>query len=368
MSQDLAVGTYDDHPVPYFVSRGLVTMLVPDQLLKCAVFIGIRRDGRFLPRATGFLTAYTDHQVRFLQAVTAEHVVSGLLSINETIWCRVNLTNGDTAEYEMPASAWKFHPDERTATDVAVCPLRGHVDDPGHQTVNWDHHSLALNDRFSISATNDVMAQKQIGTGDEICVVGLFRSHFGKQRNTPIVRIGNIALLKGEPVHTKFKGYVDGYLIEAHSIGGLSGSPVFVSMPPLRVLGGTIVQTQGRQFYLLGLMHGHFDIADLNQDSVVEDARDATSGINTGVGVVIPVEKIIETVQHPDLAAERYEVAMKMREEEGATPDAESTAADLAISDAETASHDPHENPDHREDFNSLVGAAAKRRRPNEKT
>jgi hypothetical protein len=48
-------------------------------------------------------------------------------------------------------------------------------------------------------------------------------------------------------------------------------------------------------------MHGHFDIANLNEDTVVDSEAEVSGGINTGIGVVIPVEKILETIDQPEL-------------------------------------------------------------------
>jgi hypothetical protein len=62
---------------------------------------------------------------------------------------------------------------------------------------------------------------------------------------------------------------------EARSIGGLSGSPVFVSMAPTRIIDGHTQFTWGAQFLSLGLMHGHFDIRNLNEDSAIDSLSDA---------------------------------------------------------------------------------------------
>jgi len=51
----------------------------------------------------------------------------------------------------------------------------------------------------------------------------------------------------------------------------------------------------------------------------VDDAGERGS-INTGIGVVIPVEKIIETIEHPDFVCARSEEAARVRKV-GATPD-----------------------------------------------
>jgi hypothetical protein len=57
--------------------------------------------------------------------------------------------------------------------------------------------------------------------------------------------------------------------------------------------------------YLLGLMHGHFDVENLTEDVVVDDGGDGSRGIHTGIGVVIPVEKLIETLSLPELVEKR---------------------------------------------------------------
>ena len=160
-----------------------------------------------------------------------------------------------------------------------------------------------------------------MGIGDEVVIIGLFTSHYGVDHNVPIVRIGNIAAIQDEPVKTKYCGYMDAHLIEARSIGGLSGSPVFLLRPPVSVqmqkssspghLLGQAGFTSGQALFLLGLVHGHFDV-DAVGDVVSEDASTGNS-INTGIGVVVPVEKIIETINDPDWVAERTRLNLEQR-------------------------------------------------------
>jgi hypothetical protein len=66
-----------------------------------------------------------------------------------------------------------------------------------------------------------------IGIGDAVFITGLFSHHPGKARNLRVIRVGNIAAMPDEPVKTQ-RGEMEAYLIEARSLGGLSGSPVFV--------------------------------------------------------------------------------------------------------------------------------------------
>ena len=111
----------------------------------------------------------------------------------------------------------------------------------------------------------------------------------------------------------------------------------------------------GQGAALLGLMHGHFDVPNLNED-VVADEDEPSRGIHTGIGVVIPMQKILETIEHPELVAMRKKIVADLRKQNGAKAD--------VISDDEGGAAPPASdaNPKHREDFNFLVGAAAQKR------
>jgi hypothetical protein len=50
--------------------------------------------------------------------------------------------------------------------------------------------------------------------------------HEGRQKNSPTARFGNIAQMPNEPVIIK-RFEQECFLVEARSIGGYSGSPVF---------------------------------------------------------------------------------------------------------------------------------------------
>ena len=75
--------------------------------------------------------------------------------------------------------------------------------------------------------TEKVIKENEIEVGEEVFVTGLFSHHHGQSKNIPIVRVGNISAMPEEKIQTK-EHLMDAYLIEARSIGGLSGSPVFV--------------------------------------------------------------------------------------------------------------------------------------------
>jgi hypothetical protein len=243
-----------------------------------------------------------------------------------------------------------------------VCPFTTTFLDgnSGNHVQFGDTASIQLNGPKSLFPTPEFAAET-IRPGGDVAIIGLFRSHYGANRNIPIMRVGNIAAVLGEPVKT-YAGYMEAYLIEARSIAGLSGSPVFaVRAPELTVIEG-MARAQGKSFSdspygfaLLGLMHGHFDVPNLNEDVVTDESQPERS-VHTAIGVVIPVQKIMETIQHPDLTDMRKKAAEKLRKE-GATPD-------LASDDVEASSPANAVNPNHREDFNSLLDAAVRKREP----
>jgi hypothetical protein len=284
-------------------------MLVPDHIRKTVLFIGIKEDGKFRPRATAFIVSGIELDMRLGFLVTADHVVAQLLGNRHDIWLRTNRKDGTAEELSIPSDAWWFSP-EANRTDVAICQINFRDED--------DVYAISLNGDKAMVATENVIREHHIGVGEEVAIIGLFRSHHGHERNVPIVRIGNIAAMTEEPVKTKEYGYVDAYLIEARSVGGLSGSPVFVNMAPTRIVEGRTTFTKGSQFYLLGLMHGHFDIRNLNDDTVVEDAG---GNINTGIGVVIPVSKITDIIYEPERVKERRRLIIDQRRTSGVTPD-----------------------------------------------
>jgi hypothetical protein len=86
------------------------------------------------------------------------------------------------------------------------------------------------------------------------------------------------------------------------------------------------------RFRLLGLMHGHFDIKNLKEDTAIDSAGDGTGGINTGIGVVIPVEKILETLDQPGIVEMRKKAGDELRKANGATADFAKRGADATPS------------------------------------
>jgi hypothetical protein len=325
-------------------------MWVPDETKSTVVYLGYCKDDKFTAKATAFITVVKTDGHDFYHVVTAQHNIGRLYEPTQLGMpdkgepcLSINKWTGTREITPIPYSAWHFHP-ASGPNDVAVMPF------------TFDDHTNEITViPLDSSVSDQSISERKIGLGDEVFIPGLFVHHVGRKRNIPIVRIGSIAGMPEEPVKTRM-GYLDAYLIEARSIGGLSGSPVFVHVDVLRQGDRNVVATPGRWFYLLGLMHGHFDVDVLEADAaVIDDVAGPRDSIHTGIGVVIPASKIVETIMQPDLLNERQQIARKIQMQGAATPD--HSSADEKIAAAESTLGG---NPAHREDFNRLASAASK--------
>jgi hypothetical protein len=336
-------------------------VFVPNLIRKCVAFVGIEYDdGSFVPKATGFFAHAGEGDIQRSHFVTAEHVVVNIKEkivkderekgIKGKLSVRLNIKDGGSEGVPLHEAQWWSHPDLDNLSDVAVTPC-------SFAKEYFDHFPLPLYGAVVGASSTGHLKRPGAALGQEIAIVGLFRHHRGNQRNEPIVRIGHIAAMPEERVWTGYCGYTEAYLVEANSIGGLSGSPVFVNLThsgPITMNVGGVNRYESqfemvdfRVYMLMGLMHGHWDLPNLT-DAATDDAR-GSENINTGVGVVIPVQKIIETLYHPELLEMRKKLEERERRESGAKPDLADDASPRA-SDA---------NPNHREDFDILMKKAA---------
>ncbi|WP_315774896.1 MULTISPECIES: hypothetical protein [unclassified Bradyrhizobium] len=276
-------------------------MYVADFVKQCVLFIGNRDDNtnEFVPRGTGFIVTLKEGPLGFRYLVTAEHVIRSIISRGWDVLVRSNLLEGGVREDSWAGARWYTHPTE--SCDVAIATIDMLPDEEFKQIVLRSDEP----DR-GIAATAEAMKQNRWGLGDEVLIVGLFISHYGRRRNVPIVRVGNLSMMREEPVYTRYCGELDAYLVEARSIGGISGSPVFLHTP----LPNSVNATQIR---LLGLVHGHFDVSGLTGERDEETEGRARGGINTGIGVVIPVERILETLDQAELVAIRRSAVVEAK-------------------------------------------------------
>jgi hypothetical protein len=203
------------------------------------------------------------------------------------------------------ASDWIRHPDEQT--DIAVCPL---ADD-----LRADDRSLYTYKSISPGhmITPDRMLEYNIGIGDDTFVVGRFVNHDGVQRNQPSVRFGAIAQMPKDKIKTE-TGWQEAFLVEAKSIAGYSGSPVFALISEVR--SPKYKAEQGVEptelFMFLGI-----DCSHIIERQPVYNANETKSGMyiesNTGMAVVIAAWKLAQLLEESAPLKKKREEALRQR-------------------------------------------------------
>lgn len=286
-------------------------MRVPDHIVKCVVFLGLRVgfDPQYV--GTAFIVTIKRNRYSVPYLVTARHVAEPLEGSDCVM--RINRRNHQPLEIEMGRVPWWFHPTDDTV-DVAVTPFI-----PGDIDVQRSLDIRPIPDYMFLD--NEKLLKHNIGIGDEVFATGLFSDIQGTSINRPILRSGVVALIPNERIPFRGK-LVDAYLLEGRSIGGLSGSPVFVreSMKydmvtrdgePESMLLPTL------RFHFFGLMRGHWDVnpGDLLQLPEAE-------AVNMGISLVIPAHKIMEVIEQEELMEiQRRTEEERFREESGGTLD-----------------------------------------------
>jgi hypothetical protein len=244
------------HPKHVLARSGDFPMQIPDFIRRCVVFVAYRTESELKPLGTAFLVRKEIPGRIFgvTYAITAKHVVRQVkarATYDGKLVLRCNQRNGGYIAVDTEISAWEEHPS--STADVAAIQAEWDWRKLDHLVLNIDECLV----------TPQVIRGQNISLGDEIFFVGLFVKHSDTSRNFPIIRVGNIAAMPEEPIKTKDFGLIDGYLVEARSIGGMSGSPVIFYAPHRQIGEAALVQ---KMFYLLGLIHGHWDAADATED------------------------------------------------------------------------------------------------------
>ena len=268
-------------------------MRVPDSLIKCVGFVSPFGD-EMTYGGTAFIVAIRmDATHVYAHLITAKHVADAL-EPGETV-VAMNARDGAPLFLRKGDQPWFFHPTEPDFVDVAVIPF-------GSARFSEYDISSIPEDAF----VNDArIAEFGIGIGDEIVIIGLFTKFFGSTHLIPIVRTGNLAMMPKDRVPVKNFGEMEAYLAEGRSIGGLSGSPVFVRNTvniPAQTAKGKLGHISGLgPLHFLGLMHGHWDLP------ASFSAAQQAEAVNMGVSIIVPAKKILEVLYHPELVAMRKE-------------------------------------------------------------
>ena len=297
-----------------FVSR------ISEDLRRAVVFLGWQKEGPIDeapidPRGVGFLVLGQAESGGGTYLVTAGHVAEKLVP---PFVIRFNKKEGgsELVHVETPKHIqWFFHPDQ--SVDLAVAPI---------EMPAWADHL-----RYNMdSVIKYAPLATELGAGDGVYVVGMFHFVHGSRRNLPAVYRGSIVLLpEDERLPVDQRSPMEGYLVQANTISGCSGAPVWASRlvqvePTSKSLSdGTVFWAEG-MLSLVGFWVASWKVKNTEIVGPADDAGKDGRGSEDaplGMGVVVPVAKLIEIFQETDVAKERTAIHGTKRAEKFATPD-----------------------------------------------
>jgi hypothetical protein len=294
--------------------------------------------------------------------VTARHLAYQLKSDpsqtkSDPFLVRINKKDGTAENIYADQVEWFEHSD--TNVDVALVVL--HITSSTLYDVTYLHGPDLFLDE-------DRLVRENVGVANLTYTVGLFRLLTGEKRNLPICHFGAIALMPGdekvpirdwtdpEPDPKKRRRiFVEAYLVEAQSVAGLSGSPVFVRLEENVNFGAALKRPDGSNSELLAIPRAQLRLLGLWQgawEAPPDEVKAAQSGtvlVPVGMGVVVPCAKIIELLDRKDVKEQREKFKQQSQ-----PPAAEPQSVPRPKPQATEV------NPRHREDFNRLLGAAVK--------
>lgn len=235
---------------------------------------------------TGFFVRHNE-STTFL--VSCRHVAEQLGISGFRI--RANTNDGASEELVVTVDRWYCDDDEKI--DVAITPFE--------VPSNWDVLPFPLSSCLS----EEHRLASGIGEGDLIQIVGLFWWVPGRHKNLPVVHTGNIALTPGDeriPIKNSRGDRIDveAYLVEAQTLKGLSGSPIFVRKPvaarPNIDAGRKMIAPKGfGAIFLLGIYQGAWDA--LAGDILEQDRKRHEIRVPVGMGMAVPGEKLLQVVK-----------------------------------------------------------------------
>ncbi len=236
-------------------------------------------------------------------AITARHCVDKSVAI------RFPLISGGTEDKDILSADWIKHP----KTDVAVLPLRfplGSYDIKplAFRRFAYDRNYLT---RYpsSLERLDERKPALEYVTGDEIFTTGLFRQDIGPALTHPVFRFGHIALkpTSGEKIRIEIKPkeyvQVEAFLVELATWKGQSGSPIFMNPWEPEFRRPDVFEMSSREIsFLVGMAQGFYPG---EQEVEIDHNKALISGLNTGIGVVIPSTYIGELLMSEQLNKDR---------------------------------------------------------------
>lgn len=282
----------------------------------------------------------------FTYCVTNSHVIRE----GSSPVIRLNTKDGGKDVIGLRQEDWVHHED---GDDIATCPLN--LADPGYYRYTRIHTEMFV--------TKELIQQQNMGPGDEVFMIGRFVNHEGRQRNTPAVRFGNISMMPWEEIKHPRGFTVESFLVETRSLGGFSGSPVFVYHTPYSPLPASYPERE-QGTWLLGVDWGHLPITEKvrKSDKTLVDENWVVES-NSGQMAVAPAWKLQELIDQEDLAMGRRRADEELtKRKEGST-----VVLDM-LPEAAEQSTSPAQAPDAftEEAFEDALDRVSRREQPSD--
>lgn len=147
-------------------------MQVPDEVRKCVVFLCCNTGQGMQLFGTAFFVGEqiegTDHSFFFL--VTTKHIIEAIRrkSVDQKVYVRINVSEGESTLIETDIEPWVFHP-SNSSIDVAILPFA--------PPSELDYLVYPL----SAAATEDRIPKLGIGVGDEVFLSGCLLTMLGRK-------------------------------------------------------------------------------------------------------------------------------------------------------------------------------------------
>jgi hypothetical protein len=307
--------------IPYRIGvREKIVPPIPRHFLDCSFYLypcaKSAQDGAEYG-GSGFLIHVPSEHEGFihLYALTNKHVVDAGYR-----FLRLNTADGKFDVIPTDPDGWTFHPE---GDDIAVMPIEV-------TTGRFKWFSVGTESFIS----QDILDDYGMGPGDEAFLIGRLITVAGRQRNTPVVRFGNLSMMAdpSEPVTLDLGRPQEAFLVECRSLSGFSGSPVFVRTnqiyrnaeipkallpkpaPPVQPGDATLTVTQRVLMvhgtfgpWLLGIDCAHVPLwrPVYEADRKTETKAGYEVEANTGIAYVIPAWRILDLLNAKELRKAR---------------------------------------------------------------
>jgi hypothetical protein len=241
------------------------------------------------PIGTAFIVGYPvpDRPEKYFPlVVTAKHVVGDAAEIVGRFSMegdQIGIAKYDIAQLRKDGDVWE-HPED--GVDLLV------FRSPHFEKVKY--RPLAITN----IASKEIFTQEEIAPTDKVVFPCMLVHFMGTTQNYPIIRDGSVALIPDEPVPLEYdvgKRHITTrqqiIMIDATSIPGASGSPVFL-WPGPRAKGG--VYSLGTKSWLLGIMHGFFQFPREAREVETQLSKYTVFDENTRIAIIFPSWRLLE--------------------------------------------------------------------------